>query len=542
MWIRILASGETKEAGSVLWSGFVNDVSKQVAVERELEAARAAAEAANQAKSAFLAHMSHEIRTPMNGVLGMSELLAQTSLDERQSEYINTVRNSGRNLMEVIDSILDFSKIEAGKMEVRPVSFGLSGLMREVVSLYSAVALEKGLELSSSRQPTGELRLLADRSLIYRILTNLVSNAVKFTEAGSVKLSCRWNPVENGQVSVEFLVSDTGPGIDQAQRHRLFEAFSQLQPNDEATSKGTGLGLALCKQCTDLIGGALQLLDGSEPGAQFQLCFLAGISDDGGVERTNTAKPALQQLPQFSGRTLVAEDEPVNQAVVSSMLASLGMGVELADDGAEALAMAEALDPDVLLLDCQMPNLDGYAVARALRAHDTLHTLPIIALTAHAFADNAERAFAAGVDVFLTKPITRLSLAQALWTLGDYSEGIRSANFISSPLWCRPKNASGAEWAQLAEQFCSDQGLALLDVLRECVQADDTDAVHALCAKLAQSSQAVGALRLARTATAYAEPDHPWMVLDVERLPAIFALFKVTTTQLSTFVAASAAH
>ena len=538
IWIQIMASGEVTAEGSMLWSGFLTDVSEQVQVEQELEAARAAAESANHAKSAFLAHMSHEIRTPMNGVLGMSELLAQTELDERQREYIGTVRNSGRNLMEVIDSILDFSKIEAGKMEVRPVSFSLSGLMREVVSLYSATAAEKGLDLRSERDPVADLRLLADRSLVYRILTNLVNNAIKFTEAGSVTLSCRWKPLENGQVALQFLVSDTGPGIPKGLHHRLFKAFSQVPGNDSSTIKGTGLGLALCKQCTDLIGGSLELLDVAQPGAHFELRFLAGISDDESAnnEPSTSAITLEQGYPQFSGRALVAEDEPVNQAVVSSMLVSLGMSAELADDGAQALAMAEALLPDVLLLDCQMPNLDGYAVARAMRAHDKLRQIPIIAVTAHAFADNAERAFAAGVDVFLTKPITRKALAQSLWTLSEQSVTDTIVDLHSSPLWLRPRQTVAHQWAPLARHFCDDQGPAILDVLRECLQAGETDSVSSLCAKLASACESVGALRLARSARAYAQDSHLWMRMNVDRLPALVALLTVTADQLDGYI------
>jgi CheY-like chemotaxis protein len=373
-----------------------------IAHEREL------AEQASLAKTRFLATLGHEVRTPMTGVLGMSELLLGTRLDERQRGYTESIRRAGNHLLRLVNDALDLARIEAGKLELDAQPFVLRALLAEVVALQAPVAQQKGLRFVQQVGADVPAALLGDALRIKQVLLNLVGNAIKFTEHGEVGLAVATTAAACG--GVRFVVSDTGPGLDEEQKARLFQRFEQAEgTRTTARYGGSGLGLAISQELAAAMGGRIEVDSTPGAGARFTL-ELPLPAADAVVPVASVAVPAPGTARAL--QLLLVEDDPTVAEVIVGLLQAQGHRVVHAAHGLAALGAVAGADFDVALLDLDLPGMDGLALARALRAQG--FDAPLLAVTARADAEAEPQALAAGFDGFLRKPLTGAMLAEAI--------------------------------------------------------------------------------------------------------------------------------
>ncbi len=393
----------------------VNDelLRAQKAYERDLSAARDEALAASTAKSEFLATMSHEIRTPLNGVLGMADLLSDTSLTDAQREFVSTLRGSGTLLLTLLNDLLDFSKIEAGRLELERAPFDLRQMVRRSHALYLGQAQRKGLHLVVEVDPALPEWVSGDAVRLTQVLLNLVGNAVKFTSEGEVALRVVALPsTDADRVRLRFSVRDTGLGMSDEVRARLFQPFSQGDGSTTRRFGGTGLGLFICKRLVSLMNSEFEVESAPGRGSTFAFDLELGRAEPGVA-----AQPPPEPAParRVRGRVLVAEDDRVNRVLMEHLLKSLGVAPVFVCNGREAVEATRGGDFDLVLMDCHMPEMDGFAATRAIRANETGDRhLPVLACSAGVLHEEQVRCLEAGMDDFLSKPINHKRLEDAL--------------------------------------------------------------------------------------------------------------------------------
>jgi len=387
----------------------ITDINTRNKLEDELRIAKKLADENAIMKEQFMANMSHEIRTPMNSILGFSDLLEKTKLDKTQIEYLNAVKTSGSNLLNIINDILDFSKIEAGKLNIEKISFNITDLLESLKVMFTPKANEKRINFSVTIDPKTPAYIFGDPTRLNQILINLINNAIKFTPQGEVKLICEIKSIEHDIVQFIFKVQDTGIGIPEDKINSVFERFNQ--GNTETTRKygGNGLGLAIVKELVEIQNGDIHLKSKEGVGSEFIVKISYPISYENKHIHTETFNTQLKIISNKPLTVLLAEDHKLNQKLAITYLSDFGLSVDLAENGIEAVEKFKSKPYDLVLMDIQMPLLDGYNAAKQIR-EELNNKVPIIAMTANIMANEREKCLSYGMNDYLSKPFKEIDL------------------------------------------------------------------------------------------------------------------------------------
>ncbi len=457
------AEGQVKQV-----IGYGLNITDRVAAEHELQLAKNQAEDAARAKDQFMARVSHEIRTPMTGIIGVADLLARTGLDDKQQKYLNVLRQSARNLLAIVNDVLDIEKIVAGKMLLENTPFQLREKMEVLIETFTAEARSKGIELVMYYPPVAGNHFLGDPFRLSQILSNLLSNAVKFTLRGKVNVEVHEWERNKETARMEFVVRDTGIGIPAAKQKEIFEPFTQVPHEEIRSSSGTGLGLAICQELARLMGGEITVESEIGKGSEFR--FSLSLRIDPAFKGNETV--ALNSVrPEFfiGMKVLLAEDLELNRYIVNEMLTGTGIQLTMVENGAEALEIAKKMPFDVILMDIQMPVMNGVEAVRQLRQLPDYRDprKPILALTANAFAADRKNYLDAGFSEVLSKPFEQKLLLQTMRELLGMVPGTRPTQ-VKTPVFVRAGNIHGINLSYL-EKISGNNTVFIGNMLRSFI-------------------------------------------------------------------------